>query len=123
MINYTAKQKFLQLILRVVQNFRKNFFRFLHKIKNGSIDKSYGIHVASLANMPESLIARANEILDHYEQNATKPKTNNVQLALDFDPKPQEDEDIFDDIDPLNLTPIEALNVLYELKQKYSKKP
>ncbi|MBQ6840769.1 MAG: DNA mismatch repair protein MutS [Bacilli bacterium] len=94
---------------------------FLHKIKNGSIDKSYGIHVASLANMPESLIARANEILDHYEQNATKPKTNNVQLALDFDPKPQEDEDIFDDIDPLNLTPIEALNVLYELKQKYSK--
>ena len=92
---------------------------FLHKIKNGSIDKSYGIHVASLANMPESLITRANEILDHYENNAVKPKTNNVQLALDLDPKPKKEENIFEGIDPLNLTPIEALNVLYELKTKY----
>lgn len=90
---------------------------FLHKIKNGSIDKSYGIHVASLANMPESLIKRANEILEHYENNDTKPKTNSIQLSLDFDSK-KEQVDLFEGIDPLNLTPIEALNVLYELKQK-----
>lgn len=94
---------------------------FLHKIKNGSIDKSYGIHVASLANMPEKLINRANEILDHYENNASKPQVNNVQLALDLDPKPETTVDIFEGIDPLNLTPIEALNVLYELKQKFDK--
>jgi len=90
---------------------------FLHKIKNGSIDKSYGIHVASLANMPESLIERANEILNHYENNPSKVKNNNIQLAMDFDAK-KEDIDLFAGIDPLNLTPIEALNVLYELKQK-----
>ncbi|MBE6155698.1 MAG: DNA mismatch repair protein MutS [Firmicutes bacterium] len=93
---------------------------FLHKIKNGSVDKSYGIHVASLANMPDSLIKRAGEILEGYENNAAKTKTNNVQLALDLDPKPIKTEDIFADIDPLNLTPIEALNVLYNLKEKYS---
>ena len=94
---------------------------FLHKIKNGSIDKSYGIHVASLANMPDKLIKRANEILEHYENNGTKPQSSSVQLALDLDPKPEKEENIFDDIDPLNLTPIEALNILYELKQKYDK--
>ena len=40
---------------------------FLHKIKNGSVDKSYGINVASLANLPKSLIKRAEEILEVYE--------------------------------------------------------
>ena len=40
---------------------------FLHKIKNGSVDKSYGINVASLANLPKSLIKRAEEILEMYE--------------------------------------------------------
>ena len=94
---------------------------FLHKIKNGSIDKSYGIHVASLANMPESLIKRANEILEHYENNGQKQKnTNNVQLSFDFEENKKTEIDILKDIDPLNLTPIEALNVLYDLKQKNS---
>ena len=40
---------------------------FLHKIKNGSVDKSYGINVASLANLPKSLIKRAEEIREMYE--------------------------------------------------------
>ena len=42
---------------------------FLHKVKDGSIDKSYGIHVAKLANLPLSLINRADEILKSYESN------------------------------------------------------
>ena len=45
---------------------------FLHKIKNGSIDKSYGIHVAKLANLPDSLIKRANQILNVYENKEKK---------------------------------------------------
>ena len=96
---------------------------FLHKIKDGSIDKSYGIHVASLANLPESLIKRAGELLENYEKNAPKEKTKNVQLTFDFEEKKEEVEvDPFKDIDVLNMTPIEALNKLYELKEKYSKK-
>ena len=47
---------------------------FLHKIKEGSVDKSYGIHVAKLANLPNSLIKRADEILKDFESN--KKQTN-----------------------------------------------
>ena len=47
---------------------------FLHKVKNGAVDKSYGIHVASLAHLPESLIKRADEILNIYEKKNIKIK-------------------------------------------------
>ena len=40
---------------------------FLHKIQEGSVDKSYGIHVAKLAKLPSTLIKRANEVLSVYE--------------------------------------------------------
>ncbi len=40
---------------------------FLHKVKPGAVDKSYGIHVASLVNLPKEIITRASEILDLYE--------------------------------------------------------
>lgn len=48
---------------------------FLHKVKMGAIDKSYGIHVASLAQLPKEVIDRANEILDMYEKKNKKRKT------------------------------------------------
>ena len=48
---------------------------FLHKIKNGAVDKSYGIHVASLAKLPDSLIKRADEILNVYEKKSVKKET------------------------------------------------
>ena len=48
---------------------------FLHKVKNGPVDKSYGIHVASLAHLPESLIKRADEILNVYEKKNVKKET------------------------------------------------
>lgn len=41
---------------------------FLHKVKNGAVDKSYGIHVARLAKMPEELLNKAEEILNEYDQ-------------------------------------------------------
>ena len=94
---------------------------FLHKVKPGSVDKSYGIHVARLAKMPDSLLNRATEILNSYENNKKKTINNDkVQLSFDFEESSHEDNniDILKDIDPLKMTPMEALNFLYDLKNK-----
>ena len=93
---------------------------FLHKVKNGAIDKSYGIHVASLASLPSPIINRADELLERYESKKPTKQVDNMQLSFDFNEDSKE-KDIFKDIDPLNMTPIEALNKLYELKNKYDK--
>ncbi len=92
---------------------------FLHKIKNGSIDKSYGIHVAKLAHLPSTLIQRANEILEQYENNESKkPITIQESLPLDELMKPSSKvQDRLKDINPLEITPLEAMNVLFELKK------
>ena len=90
---------------------------FLHKIKNGSVDKSYGIHVAKLANLPKSLIKRANEILNDYESNGNIEIKN--QISFDLDEKDEENI-VLEKLKQINLyeiTPIEALNILYELKK------
>lgn len=93
---------------------------FLHKIKEGSIDKSYGIHVAKLANLPSSLITRANQILSVYEKTETK-RDLKIQEALPIDELiSKEDSKVekrLDEIDPLTVTPLEALNLLNELKE------
>lgn len=94
---------------------------FLHKVKQGAVDKSYGIHVASLAKLPKSLIERANEILDIYEnKNNRKQPFVQTSLFLNADEKEEEKtsyvEEKIKEIDPLKMTPIEALNLLYELK-------
>ncbi len=100
---------------------------FLHKVQNGAVDKSYGIHVARLALMPESLLTRADEILKEYESNSKKKENVNDKVQLSFDLF-QSDERKVDDlkaklesINPLNMTPIEALNYLYELKESIKK--
>ena len=98
-----------------------NNITFLHKIKNGAIDKSYGIHVARLAKMPEELLLRANEILNEYEINAKKNKTEEkIQLSMDLDEPKEEIKDYvrerLETVEPLNITPLEALNLLFELK-------
>ncbi len=93
---------------------------FLHKVKDGAIDKSYGIHVARLANMPEELLSRAEEVLQEYEKNKIKVD-DKVQLTMDFNnqAKPKESELVkkIENIDIYNLTPIDALNILYEIKK------
>ena len=101
---------------------------FLHKIKNGAIDKSYGIHVARLADMPEALLKRADEILKEYESGARKTTKDNekVQLSFDFEEESKQDaeglKEKLEKINPLNMTPIEALNYLYELKMSIKNK-
>ena len=102
-----------------------NEITFLHKVKNGAVDKSYGIHVARLAKMPDSLLKRADEILNEYESNAKKKNPEEkIQLAMDFETNVKKDDIIketIENIDVLNTTPMEALNVLFDLKQKIKK--
>lgn len=96
---------------------------FLHKIKSGSVDKSYGINVASLANLPKSLIKRAEEILEVYE-NQEKRETIYTQTSL-FDLEKEEEINKDDRylekikaINPLEMSPMDALNFLYRLKEE-----
>ena len=92
---------------------------FLHKVTEGSIDKSYGIHVAKLANLPDSVTKRANEILKVYENKEAKRDKIIVQtLNFEEESKENELEKNLKEIDVLSLTPIEAMNKLYELKEK-----
>lgn len=100
---------------------------FLHRVKSGAVDKSYGIHVASLAKLPKSLIDRASEILDIYENKSKKKETfTQTSLFLNFNEKEEEEtnkiEERLNEINPLEITPIEALNILYELKEELKKK-
>lgn len=92
---------------------------FLHKVKDGSIDKSYGINVAKLANLPKEVTDRATEILSVYE-NKEKKRDIVIQttLPLDYNEKTSEIEDTIKELNVLELTPIEAINILYELKNK-----
>ena len=96
---------------------------FLHKIKDGSVDKSYGIHVAKLANLPEKLIKRASDILSVYESKEKK-RDIKIQESLPLDELMNEEsivEKKLKEIDPMSITPIEALNILYELKNSIKK--
>jgi len=96
---------------------------FLHKIKSGPVDKSYGIHVASLVGLPKLIITRAREILDIYE-NPKNKKSVYTQTSLDFSIE-EEKVDVLKEklktIDILKITPLEALNILDELKKESEK--
>jgi DNA mismatch repair protein MutS len=95
---------------------------FLRKIVPGGADKSYGIHVAQLAGLPRSVINRAQEVLAELEgrarvtQDKRRRKTPAQQLSLLPASSMLEEELAKLDID--SLTPLEAINKLYELKKK-----
>ena len=95
---------------------------FLHKVEDGSVDKSYGINVAKLAGLPSEVITRASEILSSYEDNKAgkgrKEISIQTSLPLDIITKKSEIEEIIRNTNILELTPIKALNLLYELKEK-----
>ncbi|MFP7498421.1 DNA mismatch repair protein MutS [Bacillus subtilis] len=111
---------------------------FLHQIKEGAADKSYGIHVAQLAELPGDLIARAQDILKELEHSGNKPevpvqkpqvKEEPAQLSF-FDeaekpaetPKLSKKEkqviDVFKSLNILDMTPLEAMNEMYKLQKK-----
>ncbi len=95
---------------------------FLRKIVPGSADQSYGIEVALLAGVPMTVVKRAKEILKnveegdhHHIESGHKKEEETMQLGFNM-PNPIVDE--LKKIDPTVLTPIEAMNKLYELSQK-----
>jgi DNA mismatch repair protein MutS len=101
---------------------------FLRKVEQGSADKSYGIEVARLAGLPGKVIARAREILSRHEQTehtlserlTAKPgeaKAGPVQLTI-FTPLNADVVNAIEKADLDNLRPIEALNLLAELKKQ-----
>lgn len=103
---------------------------FLRKLKKGGSEHSFGIHVAKMAGMPKSVVKRADEILkeleqSHEKQALTKPIADlaghreGMQLSifqLD-DPVLKQIRDEILDLDIDNLTPVEALNRLYNIKK------
>jgi len=91
---------------------------FLHTIMPGKANQSYGIHVADLAGMPKSVVYRAQAILKTLES-----KKDSVQKELSFPHKTSENLPIvslLNTIDPNVLSPREALEILYKLKEKTS---
>lgn len=113
---------------------------FLRKIVKGGADKSYGIQVAKLAGVPQLVINRAKEIVEQLSDNDITEKVQNISVDLKQESKGRKtqqydevdlaqmslldtvkDEDVLQElkeIDISNLTPLDALNVLYRLQNK-----
>ena len=92
---------------------------FLHKVLDGSVDKSYGINVARLANLPNEVIDRADEILKVYEKKENdRDIVIQTTLPLSFKKENNEIENYIKELNILELTPIDAINILNDLKMK-----
>lgn len=107
---------------------------FLHKISEGPADKSYGIHVAKIAGLPEAVLKRADYILQDLESHSVQLRTTQSdnqppfkdsessvgQLSLFTEGDHSEIIDKLEALDVLNLTPMEAMSTLFELKKLLS---
>ena len=92
---------------------------FLHKVLDGSVDKSYGINVARLANLPSEVIDRADEILKVYEKKENdRDIVIQTTLPLSFKKEDNAIENYIKELNILELTPIDAINILNDLKMK-----
>jgi DNA mismatch repair protein MutS len=91
--------------------------RFLHRVVPGGADRSYGIHVAALAGLPSGVIARAREVLAELErQRPLEPPDQQLGLPMEMAPDPLRQE--LAEIQPETLSPLEALQKLYELRSR-----
>ncbi|MCK0141364.1 DNA mismatch repair protein MutS [Aliiroseovarius sp. F20344] len=107
---------------------------FLHEVRKGAADRSYGVQVAKLAGLPDSVVARANVVLEALEKgeregSGQKAVIDDLPLfSAIAEPTPIKasgDGDLkraLKDIHPDDLKPIEALNLLYELKDLAAEK-
>lgn len=97
---------------------------FLRKVISGTSDKSYGIHVAQMAGLPEKVIFRATEILNQYlsdddkRELQTKPIDTKSQISI-FEQREKRLSEALAKLDINALTPLEALQKIDELKRKY----
>jgi DNA mismatch repair protein MutS len=91
--------------------------RFLHRVVPGGADRSYGIHVAALAGLPSGVIARSRQVLAELErQRPLEPPEQQLGLPMEMAPDPLRKE--LEDIEPDTLSPLEALQKLYELRSR-----
>lgn len=100
---------------------------FLHRIVEGGADRSYGIHVAELAGMPAPVVQRAREVLALLEDSGKDRRPGRKadaatapQLAMPLFPSRSPLEEELAALEPDALTPLQALQKLYELKAKLS---
>ncbi|MGI9265586.1 MAG: DNA mismatch repair protein MutS [Gammaproteobacteria bacterium] len=93
---------------------------FLHSVKEGPANQSYGLQVAALAGVPRPAIRRAREYLEKLERNReiNGDPSGQAELPLSPAPRPSPALDALEEIDPDSLTPRQALELLYSLKQK-----
>ncbi len=97
---------------------------FMHKVLDGPVDKSYGINVASLANLPKNIISRSKILLKGFEENSTHIKLDNNIFNFEqeeLEETPTGLNDVYNELKEANidnLTPIQCMNLLYELKSK-----
>ncbi|MDY6878212.1 MAG: DNA mismatch repair protein MutS [Chloroflexota bacterium] len=92
---------------------------FLHKVVSGGADRSYGIHVAQLAGVPRPVVHRAEELLAQLESGEFRPGTPALkpsQPVLFADEHPVVEE--LRELDVSTMTPLEAINKLYELQRR-----
>ena len=91
---------------------------FLHKVMDGAVDKSYGINVAKLAGLPDEVIEGADKLLETYESTSKTEKKHIKQFELDLE-TPNKDplREFLRNINPLEVTPMEALKLLDEMKK------
>ncbi len=106
---------------------RGDSITFLRKIVRGGTDDSYGIEVAKLAGVPDQVVKRAKEILSEIESDKPALRVEKREQSSDFDlfsgiteSKENEVADQLRSVDINTLTPIEAMNLLFELKKKLS---
>jgi DNA mismatch repair protein MutS len=102
---------------------------FLHEVGPGAADRSYGIQVAKLAGLPPAVIARANDVLHVLESGAETRGAGRIVDDLPLfsaAPRPADSrgakksalEEAFEAVNPDELSPKEALDLLYELKAR-----
>jgi len=97
---------------------------FLHEVAEGAADRSYGIQVARLAGLPESVLARARQVLDLLEQRSSGGKgvvLDDLPLFAHQPAPPKATvnplHDMLDQVRPDDLTPRQAIDLIYELKK------
>ena len=94
--------------------------RFLHRVVDGGADRSYGIHVAAVAGLPSGVIARARDVLQELErQRPLEPPEVQLGLPIEMGADPIRKE--LEGIDPAALSPLEALQKLYDLRERLSR--
>jgi DNA mismatch repair protein MutS len=90
---------------------------FLYKMKEGSMDRSYGVNVAKLAGLPSDIINRADELLSSLEAQSAIDEAQ-VKKIVPVAQKKDELREELKRLDPMTLSPLDALNYLIDLKKR-----